>query len=475
MRAPLNHAFGTHTSSTRPAILVKMLASMLLADRVGTASGAYPNTKRVIDGFSVIIRGHIAWNDWDTWSSKIRLFFKENFTYDFVHPFPKTHSIRDWYEGEHLQYNEAFPNFKSTNFLFLGEEVNASLQSYHTFRWNGSFGGVPPPDHSPLIYSKDLDFYIFEGDMIAYNWCMIDVVSILQQGGYQVLPKSPLPGGVHYLPPRAMDGIPSPNSQFVDPSDAEVARQYFTQMLQEDFKYGSQELRFWAEDMYWCGPGGIGEARSRDEYLRGFLQPLHQAFSNPSLEVNITVCEGNYCSAHFYFVGDHTGTWLGQAATGHRVAIRVGFFARFQLKPSVDGCVDCGLITDAWAQMDLPAAFLMMGVDLMERARQQHAEGRVHLPPADDAQAAGAIWEHRPVSNEVQTPLARTFRRGGVAAVATEISRDLPFVSMVAATSCTLFGVLVGSALQRAASAVSWRFGSRLPGEDGVRQQLLAA
>lgn len=357
-----------------------------------------PGSKGAIEGMATIIRGHIQWNNWTSWSTTISPFFWENFTYDFVHPFGKTHTLRDWYLGEHLHYNEAFPNFKSTNFLFLGEGDHlASLQSYHTVWWKGEFGGVPaPPDH-PLIYIKDLDFYILKDKKIWYNWCLVDVIAILQQGGYEVIPPPPLPNGIDYLPPRAMDGIPSPDDNYVRPGDAEAARQVFHKMLEEDFVAQSTEARWWAPDLQWCGPAAVGMAKTPGEYTRHFLEPLHRAFPRPVFEMGSSDCEGNYCGALFYLTAAHTGPWLGEDPTGADVKMKFAMHARVDLSQGPEG-----LIADAWLQVDVPDAFMQMGVDLLARARQQslaarapaallQGPARAAAPPPPPLQAGASV------------------------------------------------------------------------------------
>jgi predicted ester cyclase len=324
-------------------------------------------------------------------------FWGDNFTYDFSYPFMKTNGLRDWYLGEHLHYSTAFPGFKSTPFLQLGEgDSLASLQSYHTVVWNGTFAGVPAPKHKPLIKIKDLDFYIIKDKKIMYNWCMVDLVAILQQGGYHVLPRAPLPGGINYLPPRAMDGIPSPDSEFVKPGDAERARHVFKQMLQEDFVQQRTAARWWAEDLMWNGPGGVGDARHPKEYVRHFLVPLHMAFPRPKLQIGSLNCEGNYCGALFYLVAKHEGAWLGEQATGHIVTLKLAMHARVDLAKEVEGCGTCGQIADAWLQLDIPEAFMQMGTDLLARAKEQHRHGHSQLSTAWDQEVTAPVVKTSP-------------------------------------------------------------------------------
>jgi predicted ester cyclase len=198
--------------------------------------------------------------------------------------------------------------------------------------------------------------------MIWYNWCMVDVIGILEQGGYAVLPEAPMPNGIDYLPPRAMDGIPAPDDQYATKEAADNARVVVTAMIHEDFVEQKHSAKWWSHDMMWCGPAGIGHARSRRDYTRHFLRPLHRAFSKPELTVNKFVCESNYCGVLYHIKAKHTGTWLGQPATGKVVQMRFGCHFRVENNRVVDG----------WTQIDIVEVFKQMGVDLLERAKKQY-------------------------------------------------------------------------------------------------------
>ena len=121
---------------------------------------------------------------------------------------------------------------------------------------------------------------------------------------------------------------------------------------------GTGGARWWAEDITWYGPGNIGTARSRQQYLTHFVEPLHAGFSDITLQTDLLVCEGRYCGAHFYLHGTHTGTWLGEQATGRRARIRCGAQAHVEKNRIVEG----------WRIIDVPRALGDMGVDLYARA-----------------------------------------------------------------------------------------------------------
>merc|ERR1712107_888268 len=118
-------------------------------------------------------------------------------------------------------------------------------------------------------------------------------------------------------------------------------------------------------DMVWYGPGGVGTAHSRREYLTHFLKPLHAGFSNISLQLDLLVCEGKYCGAHFYLHASHTGRWLGENATGRRIRICCGAHAH----------LEGGKIVEGWLIIDVARAFTDMGVDLYGPPQNRPVDG----------------------------------------------------------------------------------------------------
>lgn len=181
---------------------------------------------------------------------------------------------------------------------------------------------------------------------------------MFQQAGYHVLPKQALPSQGYYAP-YAMDGLTAPLSSMYTPEDAAAAQKVWEASLAADYDQHSLEANFWADNMMWYGPGGVGTAKSRQEYVNHWLKPLFAAFSDIERKTDVVVCEGPYCGAHFYLWGTHTGEWLGEKATGKRVPIRCGAHAH----------VMDGKIVEGWLIIDVPRAFNAMGVDFYARAR----------------------------------------------------------------------------------------------------------
>lgn len=335
-----------------------MAASVI--DTVG-GPGA-PLAKQVVVGMDTNINMHAAWNDWDAWSAEMEPYWTKDMIYDFAYVgdwgFGPAHGLLEWYHGEHLHYNRALPDCQFTDFIRAANHVNCTSASYGLARWQEPFAGVPPPSDKPWVKVHDLDFYLLEGDKIKINWCIVDVVDLFTQVGYDVLPPSPMVQE-GYRAPNAMDGFPAPLSSTVVPEETLASEATWRKALEEDYLGSAGASSTWSESVTWYGPGGIGTAHSRSNYSKYFVEPLQQAFSDRTMQIDSLVCEGTYCGAHFHVYGTHSGMWLGEAASGHRVPIRCGAHAR----------IKNGKILEGWLIVDVPKAFHAMGVDIFARAK----------------------------------------------------------------------------------------------------------
>jgi len=329
-----------------------------------------PRSKCVIDGMSVVIVDHVAWDDWPAWSEIMQNFFTEDMVYDSNWTpngdFSNSTGLREWFLAEHIPFNLAFDNTSFHTIIYTGEETTASLIAYGKARWIGDLGTLPGSlAMGQEVTIWDLDFYKLDedGTRIFYNWCLIDFVDLARQLGYQMLPKSRLPEGMFY-PPRAMDGLSAPVSRLVNPEDTIISKSIVTELLEWDFVGDEGSSQLWTEDLVWYGSAGFGMASGRAQYEDDFLTPLKAGVSERYLEVDVVSCEGSYCGAHGYLYGNHTGLWLGEQPTFLPFRLRFGIHWRVE--------VATRQVPEAWAMFDLPAAFHDIGIDLFERVNEQY-------------------------------------------------------------------------------------------------------
>eukprot|EP00441_Pelagodinium_beii_P030993 CAMPEP_0197708776 /NCGR_PEP_ID=MMETSP1338-20131121/128122_1 /TAXON_ID=43686 ORGANISM="Pelagodinium beii, Strain RCC1491" /NCGR_SAMPLE_ID=MMETSP1338 /ASSEMBLY_ACC=CAM_ASM_000754 /LENGTH=616 /DNA_ID=CAMNT_0043292707 /DNA_START=33 /DNA_END=1883 /DNA_ORIENTATION=+ len=292
--------------------------------------------------------------------AKLGPYFTKDFVYDFIYPFNKTTGVAGWVKpgGEMHEWSSGYPSAYFTKFLSAGDAQAVTVAAYADAKWTGHFAGLPP-SHK-VIKIADIDYYLIEDGVIKVNWCLIDVVSMLQQSGYKLLPEGKLPD-LGYMPPNNMDALPAPQDEFVFEADTKLARAVVEEALKDDF-LGEGSAESWADQMVWNGPPGVGTARSREEYVEGFLRPLRASFSNFSMSTDVLVCQGFYCGAHVRLNVTHDGMWLGQTATQKRVSLRMGLHWRVGKS---------GKIEQGWCVIDLLEAFAQLGVDLLAKARSQ--------------------------------------------------------------------------------------------------------
>merc|ERR1711892_1150235 len=132
-----------------------------------------PRSKCIIDGMLEVIEKHIAWDDWEGWYEAMKDFWTEDMVYDSNWTpngdFSNNSGLREFFDNEHIPFNLAFDNTTFATMIWIGGEDTASLMAYGKAKWIG--------------------------DLIAYNWCLIDFVDLMRQVGYQVLPKPSLREG----------------------------------------------------------------------------------------------------------------------------------------------------------------------------------------------------------------------------------------------------------------------------------------
>lgn len=363
---PLAATVATPTTLDQAAAPAPLLRPKPRLDGPGQVAKPPPDAaRRTVDAMNRAgfwSDGSAAIVPWSAMRNAMGPFLADDFVYDFIYPWvEKQRGIQAWYEGEFSAWNRGFPRNAFVPFIEVGDASYVSYASYMLSEWRGPFAGVPPVNRTVRV--RDLDFYLVRDGKIVYNWCMVDVINLLQQAGYSVLPPSPLPDDplANYLPSSSMDGMPAPLKAFVSPGDTKRAERIVRAALRQDFLDFHDSASSWHSNMTWYGPAGIGTASSRQLYVTHFLAPLHRAFNDPQLAIDVLVCEGLYCAAHVYLRALHVGPWLGQQASGRRIALRMGLHFR----------VAGGHIAEGWSQVDLLSALAQMGSRPLEQIAVQ--------------------------------------------------------------------------------------------------------
>ena len=193
---------------------------------------------------------------------------------------------------------------------------------------------------------------------------LLDLVSLLRQCGRRILPAES--GDTRWIPgPRAGDGLRQTGA---DPEESARSLALVEAMVAGLNDYDGQDLasmgmtRFWAEDMRWYGPAGIGSTRGLDGFEQHHQIPFLRAFPDRvgGTEDTVWIAEGPWvaCSGFPALTMSHAGDYLGHPATNRRVTMRdMDWWKRRDDR-----------LLENWIFIDLPDVFLQFGVDLLQRA-----------------------------------------------------------------------------------------------------------
>lgn len=111
---------------------------------------------------------------------------------------------------------------------------------------------------------------------------------------------------------------------------------------------------FWAEDMVWRGPAGIGTKHGLTQYRAEHQQPFVRAFSDKHATDEIRIAEGDYVAAKGFQQATHTGDYLGIPASGKSVQIKYMDFWR----------IEGGKLVENWVLIDILDFLGQVGYDV---------------------------------------------------------------------------------------------------------------
>ena len=225
-------------------------------------------------------------------------------------------------------------------------------------------------------------FYVMRDGKIAESYVMFDIVSVMRQAGFDVLPPSPGADGGRVPGPVAGDGILLTEQdplegrktlQLVDAMGSGLER-YVRDRDGADMS-AMEQWQYWSRDMRWYGYSGIGRCHSLEEFEDFHQRPWLHGFGDRGLSHDADVGrvmgfvgEGAYAQGGIWDVpfSRHNGDYAGISATGQMMTIRDFDW----WKRSGDRLIE------NWVPIDLIDLARQMGVDLMDRLQVQIEQRR---------------------------------------------------------------------------------------------------
>jgi predicted ester cyclase len=281
----------------------------------------------------------------------------------------------------------SFPDLRRDPYIFLGgiDDGESSYGSENGEEWVSGCGyltgtfvedwlGIPATGKKTNIHFGQ--FYVMHEGKIAESYVMFDILSVMRQAGYEVLPPAPGADGGKIPGPIAKDGIklleqdPLESRQTVQLVEAMGGglERYVRDRDGGDMTKMEQWL-YWHQDMKWYGYSGIGMCLSLEEFADFHQRPWLHGFGGRNMSRDGTgkmmgfVGEGNVSCGGIWDTtfSYHAGEYAGIPATGNLMTIRD--FDWWLRKDD--------LLIENWIPIDLIDLTRQMGVDLFERLSEQ--------------------------------------------------------------------------------------------------------
>ena len=294
------------------------------------------------------------------------------------HPINNVNGIDNLVTAFWQPLRHAFPDLKRTCDIFVGGQsegedwVTATGYFTGTFHNNWQLAQAAIPATGRKTYIRFGQFYILRDGKIAESFLILDLLDVMRQAGYQLLPPARGAEGGRVPPPRGNDGV-----KLVEQDELETRQtlQLVWAMIGGMRRYDGQNLasmeqeNYWHPQFRWYGPVGIGTSRSLVEYQEFHQGPWLSAFPDRDSSRVETgrrmglVAEGNCAAGGIWdwSYATHTGEYLGLAPTGIHFTIRDFDWWRRE----------GDLLVENWVPIDMIDIFKQFGVDLFDRLRQQ--------------------------------------------------------------------------------------------------------
>ncbi|MCP4198105.1 MAG: ester cyclase [Proteobacteria bacterium] len=278
----------------------------------------------------------------------------------------------------------AFPDLKRTCDIFIGGENLGEYWVTATGYFTGTFANdwlmnkVAIPATREKTYIRFGQFCVLEDGKISESYLILDMLAVLRQGGFQLLPPARGAEGGRVPPPRTNDGV-----KLLE-QDTLVSRQTMQlvmAMISGMRRYDGQNLdsmeqeHYWHPQFRWYGPSGIGTSRSLTEYQEFHQGPWLRAFPDrgvppdgPGRSMGF-VAEGHYAAGGIWDrpYATHSGGYVGLAPTHVHLTIRDFDWWRR----------DRNLIVENWVSIDMIDMFKQLGIDLLARMQEQYKYSQV--------------------------------------------------------------------------------------------------
>jgi predicted ester cyclase len=320
----------------------------------------------------------------------IRTAVHEDVDWNGPHPINQLRGAHALIAGFWQPLLHSFPDLKRVADIFMGgssagEEWVSGL-GYLSGTFAHDWLSIPATGERTNIHFGQ--FYLMRDERIAESYVILDLLDVMRQAGFQVLPPARGAEGGRVPRPHTGDGVLLTEQ---DELETRKTGQLVEAMVQGLGRYvwsrdgknirAMEQEHYWHPQMHWYGPSGIGACLSLAEFEDFQLRPWMYAFGEwPDLEGGdggrvIGLGAGGYLAeGHYASIGvwdapfsRHNGEYLGIPATGKLLTMRdFDWYRR-----------EGDLLVQNWVPIDMIDLFLQMGIDLFARLRRQIERSRL--------------------------------------------------------------------------------------------------
>jgi predicted ester cyclase len=270
---------------------------------------------------------------------------------------------------------QSFPDLQRHTHIFFGGKSSGRIDGLQDGRmWvtgTGCFQGTFENDYLGIPASGGEvsirwgEFCRIEQGRIAETFFLLDLVDLVQQAGFQVLPPSLGKDGL-YPAPQAGDGVLlDVQNQQESAYSLEHIRRFIFEGLNSYDESALESMGmadYFHPNVKWYGPGGIGACLSFEEFEEFHQARWLHAFPDRAVQdLDALFAEGNYSGGPGWagVLATHKGRYLDCPATGKRLEINgLDWWKR-----------DGEMYVENWVFVDMIHLFRQMGVDLLQRLR----------------------------------------------------------------------------------------------------------
>lgn len=306
-----------------------------------------------------------------------RSFMDQGLAWHGPDPINQLRGVENFATGFWLPLLESFPDLRRKTHLFFGGRSNARIDGLADGKmWvcgTGYFKGTFARDYLTIpatgrgVIIRWGEFCRMDRGRIAEIYFLLDLVDLMQQAGFRVLPPSQGRDGL-YPPPVAKDGILwHEQEEEASQYSLDHIRKFIFDGLNSYDQSGLESMGmadYFHPEVRWYGPGGIGACLNFREFETLHQQPWLEAFPDRSVQdLDALFAEGCYSGAPGWagVKATHKGQYLGCPATNSPLVINGLDYWKREGEKYVEN----------WVFVDMIHLFRQMGVNLFERMRQQ--------------------------------------------------------------------------------------------------------